>query len=109
MVQRLLVVLKVMVPPAKRKEILQSIRPLLAPTRVLKGCIRIHFLQDLECPNALTLVEEWKSEGDLEYHLCSDEFKTILAVMEMSSKPPEIRFHSITKTSGLEFVTAARG
>lgn len=109
MVQRLLVVLKVIASPAKRKEILQTVRPLLAPTRVLKGCVRIQFFQDVECPNVLMLVEEWKSQVDLEYHLCSDEFKTILAVMEMSSKPPEIKFHTVAKTSGLEMVTAARG
>lgn len=108
MEQRLLVILKVMASPAKRKDILQAIRPLLAPTRVLKGCVRIHFYQDLEYPNSLTLVEEWKGLDDLKYHLSSDEFKTILAVMEMSSKAPEIRFHTIAKTGGLEFVTAAR-
>ena len=108
MMQSFLVVLKIVVPSAKRKEILQAVKPLLAPTRVLRGCVRMQFLQDVECPNILTLVEEWKSQVDLEYHLCSAEFKTILAVMEMSSKPPEIRFHTIAKTGGLEFVTAAR-
>lgn len=108
MVQRLIVVLKIVISPASRKEILQTIRPLLAPTRVLKGCIRINLFQDIECPNVITLVEEWRSQVELDYHLCSDEFKTILAVMEMSSKPPEIRFHTIAKTGGLEFVDAVR-
>lgn len=107
MAQRLLVVLKIVASSAKRKEILQTIRPLLAPTRVLKGCIRIQCYQDVECLNYLTLVEEWDSQADLDYHLCSEEFRSILAVMEMSSKPPEIHFHTVEKTGGLEFVTAA--
>lgn len=107
MAQRLLVVLKIVASPAKRKEILKTIRPLLAPTRVLRGCIRIQFYQDIESLNHMTLVEEWDSRADLDYHLCSDEFRSILAVMEMSSKPPEIHFHTIEKTGGLEFVTAA--
>lgn len=107
--QKLIVVLQVVATSTKRKEILRAIRPLLAPTRVLKGCIRINLLQDIESPNVLTLVEEWKSQGDLDYHLCSDEFKMILQVMEMSRKRPEIRFHTIAGTSGLEVVQAVRG
>lgn len=107
--QKLIVVLQVVASTTKRKEILQAIRPLLAPTRVLKGCIRINLLQDIESPNVLTLVEEWKTQRDLGRHLCSDEFKMILEVMEMSKKRPEIRFHTIAETAGLEVVKAARG
>lgn len=109
MAQRIIVVIQVMAHPERQKEILQAVRPLLAPTRVLRGCLSVNFHQDIESPEVLTLVEEWKSQADLDYHLCSEEFKRILAVMEMSSKQPAIRFHSIAKTSGLEMVQAARG
>lgn len=109
MEQRLIFVLQVVASPGIRKEILQTIRPLLAPTRVQEGCIKISLYQDIESPNVLTLVEEWNSQDALDYHLCSDEFKKILAVMEMSSKQPEIRFHTVAKTGGLEVVQAVRG
>jgi quinol monooxygenase YgiN len=104
-----MVVLNVIASPAKRKEMVQAVRPLLAPTRVLNGCARISFYQNIENPNALTLVEEWHSQSDLDYHLCSQEFKRLLAVMEMSSKQPEIRFITVSKTAGLETVQAAWG
>jgi quinol monooxygenase YgiN len=92
---------------SKLKEILQSVRPLLAPTRVLSGCVSISFYQNIENPNVLSLVEEWQSQADLDYHLCSDEFKRLLSVMEMSSRKPEIRFMTISRTAGLEAVEAA--
>ncbi len=102
-----LFVLSLVAPPTKRKEVVHAIRPLLDPTRVLSGCLRINFYQSVENPNLLTLVQEWQSQADLDYHLCSYEFKTLLAVAEVSSKRPEIKFLTIKRTEGLEVVQNA--
>ncbi len=50
----------------------------------------------------------WKNEKDLASHLRSDEYQKILLVAEMASAPPEIRFYTIQRTSGVETIEKAR-
>jgi quinol monooxygenase YgiN len=60
--------------------------------------------QDIEDPNALTLVEEWESRTDLDKHIRSSEYKKVLAAMDLSDQPPEIKFNDILKTDGMELI-----
>lgn len=92
----------------RREEILKTIRPLLGPTEVQPGCLSCRFYQDLEDENALTLVEEWNSQGELEDHIRSDYYRNLLAAMEMGMMPPEISFKTISKQTGFELIEAVR-
>jgi hypothetical protein len=53
-------------------------------------------------------VEEWASLKDLEEHLCNDNFRLLLTVMELSSEPPEIKFYTSYGPSGMEAISTAR-
>lgn len=101
--------LRIVVPPEKRDAVLQTLRSLLGPTQVQPGCISCQVHQDIENENALTLVEEWESQAELDRHIRSEEYRKVLAVMDMSSKPPEIKFNTVSSTAGMETVVAGRG
>jgi hypothetical protein len=50
----------------------------------------------------------WRSEEELERHLRSDEYHKVLLVLEMASKQPEIRFDTISSSTGIEAIEKAR-
>jgi quinol monooxygenase YgiN len=52
--------------------------------------------------------EIWKSEEDLECHLRSDDYRKVLLVLEMAVKQPEIRFDTISSSTGIETIEKAR-
>lgn len=100
--------LRILASPERRGEILHTIRSVLGPTEVQPGCISCRVLQDADDPNALTLIEEWESQTDLDRHLRSCEYDRILAVMDMACEPPEMKLSTASNTSGIEAVRAAR-
>lgn len=91
-----------------RGEVLSVLRSLASSTGLRRGCLGAHLLQDLEERNALTWVEEWESEAELSRHIRSDEYRKLLAVIDMSISQPEIRFHTVARTAGIEFIEANR-
>ena len=105
----IIVTLRIVVPPERRDEVLKTLRLFLGPTGVQPGCISCRFCQDIENENALTLVEEWESQADLDTHIRTDDFRKILAVMDISNEPPEIKFNTVSKTAGMEVMERVRG
>jgi quinol monooxygenase YgiN len=105
----IIVILRVLLPSEKLDEAIRTVRSLLGSTRVQPGCISCRFYQDTEEANVLTLVEEWESQDALDHHIRSDEYRKILAVMDMANERPEIRFHTVSDTGGMGVIEAARG
>ena len=100
--------LKIELPSHKRGEVLEALKSLREPTRAEPGCVDCYVYQDLHDENRLVLAEVWESRADLERHLRSHRYRVVLALMEAASRPPEIRFHTISHTAGMEVVRAAR-
>ena len=100
--------LRVVVPAKNRNEILRTLRPLLGPTRVRQGCLDCRLYQDTEDENTYLFIQAWESQAALENHIDSEEYRKILAVMDMAVEKPEVTFHTITRTAGLEFIRGVR-
>lgn len=101
--------LRMVVPAAKRQELMASVGALLAPTRVQPDCVSARLLVDTEDRNAVTLVEEWASRSALERYLNSDTGRVIVAALEYSSEPPDVRFDTIEHSAGIEVLAQMRG
>ncbi len=104
----IVVTLRILAPPERRDEIVHTLRALVEPTAIRRGNISCRLYQEIEDENALTLIEEWESQADVDNHIRSDDFRKILAVMDMSSEPPEIGFNRISETAGMEKVRSVR-
>ncbi len=100
--------LAVFAPPSRREDLVKSFAALLEPTRVEPGCIGSSLYTDFQDPNAFMLVEEWASQAALDRHLTSSAYKTLVAAMELSERPPVIRFDSVAERAGIEVIEAAR-
>jgi len=72
------------------------------------GCLSCHIYGDLQEKNVFMLKEVWRSEEDLGLHLRSDEYRNLLLVLEMALEPPEIRFDTISSSTGIETIEKAR-
>jgi quinol monooxygenase YgiN len=58
---KILVTLKMIVRPERRRDLLETMRGLLEPTRVERGCLSYRLYEDVEDKNTFALMEEWKT------------------------------------------------
>jgi len=87
---------------------LRTLRSIAKTTAARRGCTTVRIVQDVENASAITWIEEWESEGALAQHINSDEYRKLLTVMDMSMSAPEIRFHTVTRTAGMELIASQR-
>ena len=101
--------IRMTIPPQKSGEALKILRSVAEQCRDDPGCLSCHIYGDLQEKNVLMLEEVWRSEEDLDLHLRSDEYRNLLLVLEMALKQPEIRFDTISSSTGIETIEKARG
>jgi len=101
--------LRIVTAPRSRAGVIRALATQLGPTRVQPGCSRCDLYQDLENGNVITLVEEWESQAALGLRLGSEEYRSVLATIELSREQPVIHFDTVTRRAGLEVIVAARG
>ena len=96
------------ISPEKAGEALEILRSMAERTRVESGCISCRVYRDVQGKHAIMIEELWRSQEELERHLRSSEYRSVLLVVEMAEVPPEIRFSSISNSSGVETIEKAR-
>ncbi len=101
--------LGIRVAPENTRRAMQVILPLLGPTHTESGCLSCDLYQGTEDDGSLILIERWESLPDLERHIRSDRYHKVLAWIEMSTEPPEIRFDFVSETRGFEMLEAVLG
>jgi quinol monooxygenase YgiN len=100
--------LKIKVVADNRKKAVEIITFLLERIRAESGCLSCNIYQDMSNENTLLLLEEWESRADLERHICSEEYRHILTLIELSRETPEIRFNTISIEEGMEAIESTR-
>ena len=100
--------LRVMTSPQSRTEILRSLTGILGLTRAQAGCVSCRLYSDIEEPKAVLLREEWVSEGDLNRSLRSEDFKRVLAAIDLAGAPPELYIDQIAMRGGMEMIESVR-
>ena len=105
----ILAAVRMVMPPEKWHEAVRILTRTAERTRVEPGCIACHVYQDAKELHEILFEEEWRSEEELTRHLDSDHFRNVLLVMEMALEPPEIGFHTVEHSAGVEVIEKARG
>jgi hypothetical protein len=88
---------------------LGAMRQVTGPLEAQPGCTICRVLADVRSEGLLSLQVCWDTEEHLERLIRSDLFWKVLALMEISSRKPEIRFHTVSRTDGLETIEKIRG
>ena len=56
----------------------------------------------------MTISDRWVTREDLDEHVRSDEYRLLLAVIDLSVTPPDISFDDLEHIGGLDLVQALR-
>ena len=98
----ILVMIRMKVPPEKRKELSQTIASLIGLIRTEKGCRRCDFCRNTEDENELCLLEEWDTPGNLKGYLKSGRFKVLRGAMNLLQEPYKMIFHKVFHPAGMK-------
>ena len=99
--------IRMKMPGQRVNEAMEVLRSVAERTRVEPGCISCRIYRDDQEEHSILVEEFWKSQEELERHLRSAEYRKVLLVVEMAQKEPEVRFHEIVGSSGLETIEKA--
>jgi quinol monooxygenase YgiN len=106
----ILATLRMAIPLQKRGEALKILQSMVARNQARPGdCVFCRICEDALEDNVLQFEEMWRSEEELQRHLRSDEYHKVLLVLEMALKHPEVRFDTISTSTGIETIEKARG
>jgi quinol monooxygenase YgiN len=95
-------------PSERLEEALEILSSVMQRSRFERGCIRSNIYQDVEQKNSIMLEQVWKNEKDMEDHLRTTDYHSVLLVAEMADASPEIRFDTVVRTTGVETIEKAR-
>jgi quinol monooxygenase YgiN len=101
--------IRIVVASEKREEILEILLAFKGPTEVKSGCLRCEIFQDLQDGNAIVYKEAWQNKEKLYSHIRSDMYRDLLTVVDMAMERPEIRFYTVSKTTGMDMIKEALG
>jgi quinol monooxygenase YgiN len=100
--------IRMTMPSQKTGAVLGILRAVLEQCRDDARCLSCHIYGDVQEKNVLMLEEVWNAEEDLDHHIRSDEYRNLLLALELAAKRPEIRFNTISSSTGIETIEKAR-
>jgi quinol monooxygenase YgiN len=100
----ILVTSRMIVRPERRSALLETMRGILEPARVERGCLNYRLYEDVEDKNAFVLLETWATQEELESHIRTDKQRRLLALMDFLREPPELRFNTVLHTAGMDLI-----
>lgn len=93
----------------QRRQLLALLRSLQGPTQAQPHCRTCRLYEEDGADEALLYLEEWDSKQELERHVRSAAYRRLLEAMDLSRACPELSFHLVTETHGMELVQSLRG
>jgi quinol monooxygenase YgiN len=100
--------IRIAVSAARRDQLKRDLAAWSGPAGVESGCISCKILQEDSDPLAFCYQARWKTRDDLLRHLRADHYKRLLALLDLATEPPQIEFHTVSETNGLELIKQAR-
>jgi quinol monooxygenase YgiN len=92
----------------KRGEALKILKSIAGHCKIYPGCLGCHIYEDVQEDNVLVYEEMWGSEQNMDRRLRSEEYRTMLLVMEVALKHPEVRFNTVSTSTGMKTIEKAR-
>ena len=97
----ILSIIKITAASNNKDDILDILFFVKGPAEGKHGCLSCGIYQDLQNEHIIFYEELWEGRENLYSHIRSDLYRNILAVMDMSIQPPEIKFAvAVSKKSG---------
>ena len=101
--------LRIVPSPKHRSEVLEILRSVQGPTETQPGCLSYCIYEEEGPDQATLLCGRWETEAALREHIRSEFFRRLLVACELSTRPPEVCFHHVSATQGIELIQQLRG
>ena len=88
------------VAPENRRELFQTILPLLDSERNERGCVAYRCYIELTDENSAMLVSEWEDQADWENYLSSSDCAILLGALNALATPANIDFRVLGEIVG---------
>lgn len=88
---------RINVAPENRRELFQTILPLLDPIRNESGCVAYRCYVELTDENSAMLISEWEEQTDWENYLSSTDCAILLGALNALATPANIDFKLLGK------------
>ena len=92
-----------------RRALISLLRAVQGPTRAQSHCISCQLYEEDDYEDSLLYFESWDSEPEFQRHARSDQYRQILEAAELSRRAPEIQFHQVSGTRGMDLLEEIRG
>ncbi len=103
-----LTILRVFPTQDKRRQVLSLLLSVQGPIQAEPGCAACRICEEEGHDGPILYLECWHSQAQFERHVRSDRYRRILEAMELSRIQPEIEFHRVSETRGIEVVEGLR-
>ncbi len=94
--------------PGKQQVVPDILRSVIVPTRLKSGCMDCAVYTNQGEGQTVLYLEQWQSQEPLDRHIRSELYFRVLSAMELADEAPEIYFHEVSETRGLEYVESLR-
>lgn len=94
--------------PEKHQSILDILAYVKEQLQLKRGCLESMIYQEWNENPAILYLEQWPSEQEMNRHIQSDIFLRILNTMDLCGEKPEIFFHEVSETKGMEWIASLR-
>jgi quinol monooxygenase YgiN len=100
--------IKLIPQPENQQAMIDILRTMEALTKIKPGCISCCIYEQADERHAVLYVEQWESHEALNIHVQSSMYMRLLTAMELACEAPDIQFHYVEKTMGMELIEALR-
>lgn len=101
-------IIKLFPPAKKHSQVVEIMRSVQDLTRPLPGCSGCWLSEEESVDSHIRYAEQWDSEEAMHAHIRSGVYRRLLAAMEISKQPPEVKFYYTSEEKGLELVESLR-
>ena len=104
----LIVTLRLSVPSHTTPHVIDLFESYRGPVSVQPGCGSVRLYSLFHKPNDFLLIEEWTSAEALYSHIRSDDFRKVLAAMDLAATAPDLSFLTVSSARGFDLVAELR-
>ena len=92
----------------QRRQLLSILQAIQGPTKVQPHCIASQVYEEEDDEDAILYLEKWDSETEFQRQARSDRYRQVLEAAELSRRAPEIYFHQVNQTRGIDLLEELR-
>ena len=100
--------LKIVPLSGKREAIFEILGSVMDLTRGRPGCLGCASYEEHSDQRSVLYVEQWESKEHLNRHIQSNLYNRVFCAMDLASQAPEISFHDVSETTGMDMIEALR-